>query len=342
MQKSDLNNLQHRALTELKKSRPEQLESWQIKYLGRKGELTAMLRALKDLPTAERAVLGALANEVKKTLDQAYQQAVGQATGLDDGPAIDLTLPGKRPEVGHLHPISQLQYQLEDIFLSLGFIVEDGPELESEFYNFEALNIPANHPARDHQDTFYIKEDKKSEATNRLLMRTQTSPVQIRAMKKYGAPLRLIAPGKVFRNEATDASHEAIFHQIEGLMIDKDISIADLMAVCRSFLRSVFEKDIKLRFRPGFFPFVEPGFELDMGCSFCDGQGCSVCKKTGWIEFMGCGLVHPNVLRAGGLDPEVYSGFAFGFGLERLIMRRYGVNDIRLFNSGDLRFLKQF
>lgn len=223
----------------------------------------------------------------------------------------------------------------------MGFQVVDGPEIESEFYNFEGLNIPSYHPARDMQDTFFIdKEPDKVEG--KLVLRTHTSPNQVRAMLKYGAPLRIIVPGRVFRNEATDASHEHTFDQVEGLLIDKDISIAHLKGVMKEFLGRLFDREMEVRFRPGYFPFVEPGIELDMSCPFCGGKACRVCKHTGWIEFMGCGMVHPNVLKAGGIDPKKYQGWAFGFGLTRLVMMRYGIDDIRHLQSGDLRFNTQF
>jgi len=320
----------------------EELRDLEVKYLGRKGELTNILRQLKDLAVEERAAVGQLANQIKEDLAGTVEQIKKQVKTNKGLAPTDVTLPGVKFPLGHLHPSSQIQYQLEDIFSSLGFIVEDGPELESEFFNFEALNIPADHPARDMQDTFYINEHKGADSKNRLLLRTHTSPVQIRSMKKYGVPLRLIVPGRVFRYEATDARHETTFYQIEGLMIDKNISIANLISVAKSFLKSIFGKEINIRLRPGYFPFVEPGFEMDLSCLLCGGSGCPVCKKTGWVEFMGSGLVHPNVLLAGGVDPKEYSGFAFGFGLTRLVMMKYGINDIRLLESGDLRFLNQF
>ena len=254
--------------------------------------------------------------------------------------SFDPTLPGERASTGKLHPVTQLRYQVEDIFRSLGFGVLDGPELETDWYNFTALNIPDWHPARDIQDTFYIKS--KGKRIDKLLLRTQTSPVQIRAMEEYGAPLRVIVPGKVFRNEATDASHETNFWQVEGLMVDENISVANLKAVMEAVIHKLLGPKTKVRWRPGYFPFVEPGLEMDIECLLCRGKGCNVCKQTGWLEFMGAGLVHPNVLKAGKINPNKYSGFAFGFGLTRLAMLKWGINDIRLFMSGDLRFLKQF
>lgn len=250
--------------------------------------------------------------------------------------AFDVTLPGIRPQAGHLHPFTLLTRQLEDLFSKMGFMVLDGPEVESEYYNFESLNVPADHPARDMQDTYYIK-DKKN-----LVLRTQTSNQQVRAIQRFGAPLRVICPGRVFRCEATDASHDSTFYQLEGLVIGKDISVANLILTLKTMLKSIFKKDVNIRLRPGYFPFVEPGFEVDMTCPFCSGKGCSVCKRTGWIELVPAGLVHPEVLKAGGLDPKVWSGFAFGLGLSRLVMMKYGINDIRLLLESDLRFLQQF
>ncbi len=307
----------------------------QKKYLGRKGELATIMKELKELGEEERREVGKLANQVKSELQQlfSHQQAMWEKKEREKN-NLDVTWPGQRIERGHLHPVTLMQRKLEGIFSSLGFIIEDGPELESEYYNFDALNIPAYHPARDMQDTFFTTDGD--------VLRTHTSPIQIRAMEKYGAPLRLIAPGKVFRYEASDASHDFVFHQVEGLMIDKDISIANLLAIAKEFLSQIFGKDIEVRLRPGYFPFVEPGFEMDLTCILCQGKGCSACQRTGWMEFMGAGLVHPKVLKAGGIDPQEFSGFAFGFGLDRLIMLKYKIDDIRLFHSADIRFLEQF
>ncbi|MFA6533847.1 MAG: phenylalanine--tRNA ligase subunit alpha [Patescibacteria group bacterium] len=326
-------------LGEIKDS--QELRDLELKYLGRKGELTNILRGLKDILPEERAKIGALANEIKLDIEASLNERRGAAVSADL-PALDLTLPGKKPERGHLHPVSQVQEQLENFFTSLGFIIEDGPELESEYYNFEALNIPADHPARDMQDTFYIEEKQKGDPKNRLLLRTQTSPVQIRAMKKYGAPLRVVVPGRCFRYEATDVRHEHTFFQLEGLMVDKDISVAHLKAVLEAMAQELYGPGTKVRLRPKFYPFVEPGFNGEVSCFMCQGQGCRLCKQSGWLEIFGAGLVHPKVLLAGGIDPAVYSGFAFGFGLDRLVMLKYGIDDIRLLHGGDLRFLEQF
>jgi len=319
----------------------EGLQTIEVEYLGRKSELTNSLRQLKDMTAVERQTFGSLANEVKQAIADAITKRRVELGNSEQAEAIDVTLPGQPVAAGRLHPLSVMQYQLEDIFSSLGFRVLDGPELESEFFNFESLNVPAAHPARDMQDTFFVDE-MAPDQTNRLVLRTHTSPMQIRAMRAFGAPLRAVFPGRVYRFEATDARHETTFTQVEGLLIDRDISIANLTAVIRSFLKEIFQRDVKLRLRPGYFPFVEPGFEVDLNCALCEGKGCPVCKQTGWVEFMGCGLVHPSVLRAGGIDPNEYSGFAFGFGLTRLVMMKYGIDDIRLLLQGDARFLNQF
>ncbi|MFZ5365183.1 MAG: phenylalanine--tRNA ligase subunit alpha [Patescibacteria group bacterium] len=313
------------------------------KYLGRKeGELSTVLKQLKDFTNEERKDIGRLANQIKEDLLVLVSSRKKKLTEKSVAKSlekewIDISLPTEKKEIGHIHPIFLVAYELEDLFKSMNFMVLDGPELESDYFNFQAVNIPAEHPAREMQDTFYIKNDK-----SKLVLRTHTSSVQVRAMLKYGAPLRAIIPGRVFRYEALDASHENTFDQLEGMVIDENISIANLIATMKNLLKGIFKKEITVRLRPGFFPFVEPGFELDMKCSICDGAGCSVCKHSGWVEVLPCGLIHPNVLKAGGLDPEKWSGFAFGLGLTRLVMMRYGIEDIRHFNSGDLRFLKQF
>ncbi len=322
------------------------LKEVERKYLGKNGVLTELLKTLKDLSLEEKREMGTLMNEVKVTISEALGQRQRDLERCEidkalQGEWLDLTAPGAHFPIGHIHPLAQTQEEVERIFQQMGFTVIDGPEVESEFYNFEGLNVPAHHPARDMQDTFFINKSPDPEE-GRLVLRTQTSPNQVRAMRKYGAPLRIIVPGRVFRNEATDASHEHTFDQVEGLLIDEDISIANLKAVMADFLSRLFKREMKVRFRPGYFPFVEPGIELDMSCLFCKEQGCRVCKHTGWIEFMGCGMVHPNVLKAGHVDPKKYQGWAFGFGLTRLVMMRYGIDDIRHLQSGDLRFNLQF
>lgn len=347
--KEQLVHLKESTLDALKKlTTLEEIQELDVKILGRKGTLTDLLAGVKNLPNDEKPILGKLANEVKKELEGAFsiqrsvvENALIEKSLNDD--YIDLTLPGRAPSLGAVHPLSQTQFEVETIFKSMGFTVADGPEVESEYFNFDALNIPAHHPARDMTDTFFI-EKPADEKYGKLLLRTHTSPGQIRNMLKHGAPLRIILPGRVFRNEALDATHEHTFDQLEGLLVDENISIASLKAVMKEFLTKLFKKEVSVRFRPGYFPFVEPGFELDFSCLLCDGKGCKTCKNTGWIEFMGSGMVHPNVLKAGGIDPEEYTGFAFGWGVERTYTLKQGLNidDIRLLYSGDLKFLEQF
>lgn len=342
-----LQELERSALENLKKVRTlDELKTLDIKYLGRKSELTNLLKQLKDLSPEEKRTTGQAANKIRQSLEQAFvkhQHALENAALEKElnQEFFDTSIPGQTREVGHIHPLSQTQEEVERIFNQMGFAIMDGPEVESEYYNFEGLNIPKDHPARDMQDTFFIK-DKEDKDQGRMVLRTHTSPVQVRTMEKYGAPLRVIVPGRVFRYEATDASHDTTFYQVEGLLIDKGISMAHLKGVMAEFLARLFGKPVKVRFRPGYFPFVEPGLELDFSCLLCEGKGCRVCKKTGWVEFMGAGMVHENVLKAGGIDPKEYQGWAFGFGLTRLVMMRYGVTDIRLLSNGDLRFVKQF
>ncbi|MEK7167029.1 MAG: phenylalanine--tRNA ligase subunit alpha [Patescibacteria group bacterium] len=318
------------------------LRDLEIKYLGRKGEFTKILRCLKDLTEQEKKEIGKLANEIKKELVEKFEQIKNViAKNTVEKKNIDVTLPGEKISKGHLHPITIIQNELEDLFASMGFMVLDGPELESDYYNFETLNMPKHHPARDMQDTFYI-DHKNKQGEYDLVMRTHTSNIQARAMQKYGAPLKCIVPGRVFRNEATDVRHEHTFYQFEGLMIDKDINFSQMKGVLESMGQFLYGSDTKLRLRPKFYPFVEPGVNGEFSCFVCHGKGCRLCKKSGWLEILGAGLVHPNVLQAGGIDSKKYSGFAFGFGLNRLVMLKYGINDVRLFNSGDLRFLEQF
>ena len=343
----ELKNLEQEALAALNQIQQlDELKTLFTEYLGRKGKLTHILRGVKDLPADQKPVIGKLSNTVKTNLEKSFEEKQNNLEksqidkDLNTG-FFDTTIPGKGREIGHIHPISQVQEEVERIFSQMGFAIMDGPEIESEYYNFEGLNIPADHPARDMQDTFFI-QDKKDKKHGHMVLRTQTSPVQIRTMEKYGAPLRVIIPGRVFRYEATDASHDTTFYQVEGLLIDKNISLAHLKGVMAEFLTRLFGKPVKVRFRPGYFPFVEPGLELDFSCLLCKANGCKVCKYSGWLEFMGAGMVHKNVLKAGGIDPEKYQGWAFGFGLTRLVMMRYQIDDIRLLTSGDLRFLKQF
>ncbi len=347
--KEKLEKLKKEILDNLEKVKnPDAFRNLEVKYLGRKGKLTKILKGISGLSVEEKKTLGKFANEIKVELRDVFKKTKEIIEGsVGREYFVDVTLPGKKIKKGHIHPITQVQNELEDLFTSMGFIILDGPELESDYYNFEALNIPAHHPARDMQDTFYIDPSyaKASEGKQKkldLVMRTHTSPVQIRAMQKYGAPLKLVVPGRVFRSEDIDANHDHTFYQLEGLMIDENISIANLTSVLKEMLSGILKQEVKLRLRPGYFPFVEPGFEIDVNCTICTGKGCPSCKNGGWLEMLGAGLVHPNVLKAGGIDPKKYSGFAFGMGVNRLAMMKYGIDDIRLFNSGDLRFLKQF
>jgi phenylalanyl-tRNA synthetase alpha chain len=318
---------------------PEQLEPVRIDVLGRKGALARISKELGKLAPEERARAGKLLNAAKQELEaalEAKQQQFREAAlrARLDAEWVDLTLPAPGPRPGSLHPITQIQAEIERLFVSLGFAVLDGPEVEDEYHNFDALNLPPEHPARDMQDTFWLADGN--------LLRTHTSPVQVRGMEKLGLPLRMIAPGRVFRNESVDASHEHTFYQLEGMMIDREVSVAHLIYFMKTLLAAIFQRDVTVRLRPGYFPFVEPGFELDIQCLICGGPGCPVCKQGGWVELLPCGLVNPNVLRMSGIDPEEWNGFAFGLGLTRLVMMRYGIDDIRLLQGGDLRFLEQF
>jgi len=318
------------------------LKELELKYLSRKGELNQIMKSLKDLSVDVRKEVGELANGVKQELQEKFEEVRRTLDGYNKkDQVIDVTLPGQSLPNGHLNPITIIQNDIEDLFTSLGFIIADGPELESDYYNFTALNMPLFHPARDMQDTFYV-DSKNKDGQFDLVMRTHTSPVQIRVMQKYGAPLKAIIPGRCFRNEATDARHEHTFYQIEGIMIDKNINFANLKSLLEMVGKKLFGQNTKLRMRPKFYPFVEPGNNGEYTCFLCQGKGCRVCKYTGWLEIVGAGLIHPEVLRAGGIDPEVYSGLAFGFGLDRLAMLKYNINDTRLFNNGDLKFLEQF
>jgi phenylalanyl-tRNA synthetase alpha chain len=311
-------------------------------YLGRKGQLTAILRGLSQLNDEDKKKIGQLSNDVKEELSAKFSELrrIIESKSLDLS-FVDVGLPAPKIARGHIHPMSQLSRDIEDMFERMGFLVIEGPELESDYYNFTALNIPSDHPARDMQDTFYI-DSRSKDGNPDMVMRTHTSPMQVRAMQKYGAPLRCVVPGRVFRNEATDATHDTTFNQIEGLMIGENVSLANLSAILKEVLSGIFEQEITLRIRPGYFPFVEPGLEIDMACTICKGAKCPACKHTGWLEMLGAGMIHPNVLRYGGIDPEKYSGFAFGIGLTRLALMKYKIDDIRLFNGNDLRFLEQF
>lgn len=316
-----------------------ELENVRVDVLGRKGSLAQFSKELGKLTPAGRTEAGKALNAAKQELEEALRVrsesfAEGALGKKLDGEWLDLTLPAPGIRPGSLHPVTQIQMEIEDLFVSLGFSVLDGPEVETEYHNFDALNIPPHHPARDMQDTFWLEGGR--------LLRTHTSPVQIRGMERLGPPLRMIAPGRVFRNEEVDASHEHTFYQLEGMMIDHEVSVAHLLYFMKTLLSEIFHREVTVRLRPGYFPFVEPGFELDIQCLICGGTGCPVCKQSGWVELLPCGLVHPNVLRVSGIDPEKWNGFAFGLGLTRLAMMRYGIDDIRLLQSGDLRFLSQF
>lgn len=318
------------------------LHELEIQYLGRKGELTEILRKLTELSVEERKVIGKLANDIKLELADKFKEAAELLENQNvKNNFVDATLPGSKIVRGHLHPMTIVQQELEDLFTSMGFMVLYGPELESDYYNFEALNIPPFHPARDMQDTFYV-DQKNKDGEYDLVMRTQTSSMQVRAMKKYGTPLRCVIPGRCFRSEATDVRHEHTFYQLEGVMIDKDISLSNLKSVLEAVAKYLYGSDTKVRLRPKFYPFVEPGANGEVTCFICKGKGCRLCKNTGWLEIFGSGMIHPNVLKAGGVDPNVYQGFAFGFGLTRLVMLKYGIGDIRLLQGDDLRFLEQF
>lgn len=317
----------------------EELEKIRVQYLGKKGELTGLLKQMGGLSPEERPIIGQLVNEAKQKLEAAItenqKKLASKAAELKlASESVDITMPAKSRGVGVLHPLNRVLDEMIDIFKSMGFDVVDGPEIETDHYNFECLNVPADHPARDMQDTFYLGKD--------LLLRTQTSAAQIRTMETRKPPIRVICPGRVFRADEVDATHSPVFHQIEGLVVDKGITMCDLKGVLEQFAKEIYGKDTKVKFRPSFFPFTEPSVEVDVTCSECGGKGCRVCKGTGWIEILGAGMVHPNVLKSCGIDPDEYSGFAFGIGLDRLTTTKYKISDIRLLFENDKRFLEQF
>ena len=317
----------------------KELEAIKVKYLGKKGELTQILKGMGKLTAEERPVIGQVANEVRTLLEETIAKEVSileEKAMLEklEQEKIDVSMPGKMLRKGGLHPLTKVLHELEDIFIGMGFSIAEGPEVEYDYYNFEALNLPKDHPARDTQDTFYISDN--------IVLRTQTSPMQIRTMEKQRPPIRVIAPGKVFRSDSVDATHSPVFHQIEGLVVDKGITMGDLKGTLELVVKKLYGEEAKIRFRPHHFPFTEPSAEVDVSCFVCKGEGCRVCKGEGWIEILGAGMVHPQVLRNCNIDPEVYSGFAFGIGLERLVMRSYDIDDLRLFFENDVRFLKQF
>lgn len=338
--KQQLERIRQDALQELEAAKEQlSLENLRVKYLGKKGELTAILKQMGKLSAEERPVIGQLANEVRSSIETFMAERAEElkAQALQhrlEQEKIDVTMPGTPCAMGHKHPLTIVLDEIKEVFIGMGFDIVDGPEVETDYYNFEALNTPKNHPARDTQDTFYINEN--------VVLRTQTSPVQIRTMEKQEPPIRIISPGRVYRSDAVDATHSPLFHQIEGLVVDKNITFADLKGTLETFVKWLYGEDSVVRFRPHHFPFTEPSAEVDVQCFNCHGEGCRLCKNEGWIEILGCGMVHPQVLRNCNIDPEEYSGFAFGLGLERVTMRRYNIDDLRLFYENDVRFLKQF
>ena len=315
------------------------LEEARVRFLGKKGELTAVLRGMGKLSPEERPVIGQVANEVRSRIEEMIEtkktavQAEERSAKLREE-TLDVTIAGRKPKLGKRHPLTSVLDEVKDIFLGMGFSIAEGPEVELDYYNFEALNIPKDHPARDTQDSFYISDS--------VVLRSQTSPVQVRVMEQQKPPIRIIAPGRVYRSDAVDATHSPVFHQIEGLVVDKGITMADLKGTLERFLKTLYGPEAKIRLRPHHFPFTEPSAEVDVSCFVCGGKGCRVCKGEGFIEILGAGMVHPKVLERCGIDPQVYSGFAFGLGLERIVMRRMNIDDLRLFYDNDLRFLKQF
>ena len=335
-----LNSIKENAFNELTNANNSaKLEEIRVKYFGKKGELTTILRSMGGLSKEERPIVGKLVNEVKSEVEARIEEIALSIKEKEKNEklaseVIDISMPGKKNIVGKRHPLDLTLESMKDIFISMGFTIEEGPEVELDYYNFEALNIPKNHPARSEQDTFYINDN--------LVLRTQTSPVQIRVMENQAPPIKMIAPGKVYRSDAVDATHSPIFYQMEGLVIDKGVTFADLKGTLELFAKKMFWDKVKTKFRPHHFPFTEPSAEMDATCFVCEGKGCRVCKGSGWIELLGCGMVHPQVLRNCGIDPEVYSGFAFGFGVDRMVMLKYGIDDIRLLYESDMRFLNQF
>ena len=338
--KKELDNLLSKALGELEAlADAKELEDFRVRYLGKKGEVTGLLRGMGSLPPEERPVMGQMVNRLREQLEEAIEQ---KKTALQESAqrarlaaeTVDVTMPGKQDGNGSLHPLSVVLEDLINIFQSMGFDVVDGPEIETDYYNFQALNVPEDHPARDMQDTFYLAD--------KLLLRTQTSAAQARTLEERKPPIRMICPGRVYRADEVDATHSPVFHQIEGLVVDKGITMCDLKGVLEQFAHEIYGPETQVRFRPSFFPFTEPSVEVDVTCSECGGKGCRVCKGAGWIEILGAGMVHPRVLKMGGIDPEEYSGFAFGIGLDRLTTTRYKISDIRLLFENDVRFLEQF
>jgi len=338
--KEKLAKIKEEALRQIEDSDAlEKLNEVRVNFLGKKGELTTVLKSMKDVAPEERPKVGQMVNELRDEIERVLEQAKSKMEEKAREAAmkrevIDVTLPAKRNLVGHRHPNRIVLDEVERIFIGMGYEVVEGPEVEYDYYNFEALNIPADHPAKDEQDTFYV--------TNDILLRTQTSPVQVRTMEKGKLPIRMIAPGRVFRSDEVDATHSPSFHQIEGMIVDKSITFADLKGTLAQFAKELFGEKTKVKFRPHHFPFTEPSAEVDVSCFKCGGEGCRFCKGSGWIEILGCGMVHPKVLKMSGIDPDVYSGFAFGIGLERITLLKYEIDDMRLLYENDIRFLKQF
>ncbi len=340
MIREQLEKIKNQALSELQSAENEAaLEELRVKVLGKKSELSAVLRGMGKLSAEERPVVGALANEVRAAVENALAERreiimkkIGDAKLAAE--RIDVTMPGKAQRRGNRHPLGIVEYEMAEIFRTMGFDIVEGPEVEYDYYNFQALNIPENHPARDTQDTFYI--------TDNILLRSQTSGVQVHVMEQTPPPIRIVSPGRVYRSDAVDATHSPNFHQMEGLVIDRDITMGDLRGQLLMFAQRMFGEDTKVRFRPHHFPFTEPSAEVDISCFACGGKGCRICKGEGWIEILGCGMVHPNVLKMSGIDPEIYTGFAFGVGIERVTLFRYAIDDMRLLYENDVRFLRQF
>ena len=340
MVKEKLEEIREKAFSAIDKADDQDsLNDVRVKVLGKKGELTVILKGMKDVAPEDRPKVGALVNEARSAIEEKMAEArdAMKQKALEERlkhEAIDVTLPAKKNKIGHRHPNTIALDEVEKIFIGMGFDVVEGPEIEKDYYNFEALNIPANHPAKDEQDTFYINKD--------ILLRTQTSPVQVRQMEAKKPPIRMIAPGRVFRADEVDATHSPSFHQIEGMVIDKGITFSDLKGTLEMFVHKLFGEDTRVKFRPHHFPFTEPSAEMDVSCFKCGGKGCRFCKGEGWIEILGCGMVHPKVLKMSGIDPDVYSGFAFGVGLERIALLKYEIDDMRLLYENDIRFLSQF
>ena len=338
--KEQLNSIKHQAENEIKGVQSvQELENLRVKYLGKKGELTTVLRGMGAVPAEERPVVGQLVNEVREILEKRMDEtkkslAMNELTARLEKEEIDVSIPGKRRFLGRKHPLSIVLDEIKEVFIGMGYEIAEGPEVELDYYNFEALNIPKGHPARDTQDTFYINEN--------IVLRTQTSPVQVRVMQEKKPPIKIICPGRVYRSDAVDATHSPIFHQVEGLVVDKGVTMGDLSGTLRLFARSLFGENTDIRLRPHHFPFTEPSAEVDVSCWTCGGKGCRVCKNEGWIEILGAGMVHPGVLKNCGIDPEIYSGFAFGLGVERTAMGRFNIDDLRLLYENDVRFLRQF